>query len=206
MRSKVLITGAAGGMGRACARLFGNAHDLVLTDVAAAPLKLFAEELSSDGYMVEIFPGDLADEKLLRGLKSDLQGEAPFIVIHTAGIAPSQGDWRSIMTVNLLATEKLLRALEDVLSPGSVGILIASTAGHGGTPTTDILAILDDPLAPDFFERLTPFVDRMAPHLGPTGARGLAYMLSKDEVTSGQQDLDTQTDALSGIKFKAMKP
>src|SRR5262249_5705433 len=34
----------------------------------------------------------------------------------------------------------------------------------------------------------------------------LAYMLSKDEVTSGQQDLDTQTDALSGIKFKAMKP
>jgi len=34
----------------------------------------------------------------------------------------------------------------------------------------------------------------------------LAYMLSKDEVTSGQQDLDTQTDALSGIKFKATKP
>jgi NAD(P)-dependent dehydrogenase (short-subunit alcohol dehydrogenase family) len=182
MRSKVLITGAAGGMGRACARLFGSAHELVLTDVAAAPLERFAEELVSDGYVVDAYPGDLADEKLLQGLRSELEGGAPFTFVHTAGIAPSQGDWRSIMTVNLLTTERLLRALEDVLAPGSVGILIASTAGHGATPTSDILAILDDPLASDFFERLTPFVDSMTPRLGPTGARGLAYMLSKHGV------------------------
>lgn len=40
-RRKVLITGAAGGMGRVCARLLGATHDLVLNDVAAEGLHSF---------------------------------------------------------------------------------------------------------------------------------------------------------------------
>ena len=45
---KVLITGAAGGMGRACARLLGMTHDLILADVSAERLNAFADELEAD--------------------------------------------------------------------------------------------------------------------------------------------------------------
>lgn len=44
-RRKALIAGAAGGIGRACARLFGAARDLVLTDAAGPALERFADEL-----------------------------------------------------------------------------------------------------------------------------------------------------------------
>src|SRR5579863_1194064 len=128
-RSKTLITGAAGGMGRACARLFGATHDLVLTDVTAASLDGFAGELRRDGYSVVACAGDLSDDALLETLVQEVLGEQPLTLIHTAGLSPSLGDWKAIMQLNLVATELLLRALESVMVPGSVGVLIASSAG-----------------------------------------------------------------------------
>lgn len=112
-RRKVLITGAAGGMGKACARLFGATCDLVMSDVSAARLGAFAEELRADGYTVIDRAGDMGDAALIAALVGDVAaGGAPFAVVHTAGLSPSLADWRTIMDVNLVATEKLLQALE----------------------------------------------------------------------------------------------
>ncbi len=129
-RRKVLITGAAGGMGRACARLFGATDDLVLTDVAVRPLERFAEELRLDTCSVAAHAGDMSSDELLDTLVAEVGDGRPFALIHTAGLSPSLADWKAIMQVNLVATEKLLRALEPALAPGSVAVLIASSAGH----------------------------------------------------------------------------
>jgi len=130
MSSKAIITGAAGGMGRACARLFGNSHELVLTDLASEGFDRFAEELRADGYSVQAISGDLADESVLSRLAASLDGRERFALVHTAGIGPSQENWRTIIDVNLIASERLLRAIELRLAPGSVGILVASMAAH----------------------------------------------------------------------------
>ena len=115
-RRKVLITGAAGGMGRACARLFGAVDDLVLTDVSAASLGAFADELRTDGYNVAAHAGDMSDDALIAALVEDVSaGGKPFAVVHTAGLSPALADWQPILQVNLVATEKLLRALEPAL-------------------------------------------------------------------------------------------
>jgi NAD(P)-dependent dehydrogenase (short-subunit alcohol dehydrogenase family) len=50
MPKKLLITGAAGGMGRAAARLLSPSHDLMLDDVAKPSIGEFAKELERDGY------------------------------------------------------------------------------------------------------------------------------------------------------------
>ena len=42
--------------------------------------------------------------------------------------------------------------------------------------------MLDDPLAPDFLDKLAPIVARMAPELGPAGDQALAYVLTKTAV------------------------
>jgi len=179
MTNKALITGAAGGMGRACARLLGNSHELVLTDLATQGFDGFVEELRADGNSVQAFPGDLGGESVLSSLAGTLDGPGRFTVIHTAGIGPSQGDWRRIIEINLIATERLLRAIEPRLVPGSVGILIASLAAHMMPLSEEIIALLDDPLDPDLLDKLAPIVDRMAPELGPGGDQALAYVFAK---------------------------
>jgi NAD(P)-dependent dehydrogenase (short-subunit alcohol dehydrogenase family) len=182
-RTKVLITGAAGGMGRACARLFGMTHDLVLTDVVAAALQGFAGELERDGYTVAgVAVGDLCDDAVLASLMGCMAGGAPFILVHTAGLSPSQADWQTIMRVNLLGTARLMQAAEPLVLPGTVAVLIASTAGHGLPSLPDVEAIMAAALEPDLIARIAPFVEGMAVHAGPAGAGGISYSFSKKGV------------------------
>jgi NAD(P)-dependent dehydrogenase (short-subunit alcohol dehydrogenase family) len=176
-RRKVLITGAAGGMGRACARLFGMTHDLVLTDVIAPALDGFVAELTRDGYTVAVArAGDLADDEVLADLAGAVGDSAPFSLIHTAGLSPALADWRAIMRVNLIATEKLLQAIEPVLAPGSAAVVIASIAGHMVAAMPEADALMKTPLAPDFLDRIGALIETQG---GASGTGGLSYMLSK---------------------------
>lgn len=183
MRTKALITGAAGGMGRACTRLFAGTHDMVLTDCTADSLNRFADELRDDGYtVVGAHAGDLGSDALLSRLVADLDGDAPFKLIHTAGLAPSQGDWQAIIAINLVTTAKLLRTLEPLLRPGSVAVLIASVAGYAMPAMPEVEAILDTPLASDLIERLAPIMDGFAAEGGAAAPAGASYALSKQTV------------------------
>ncbi|MBB6253281.1 SDR family oxidoreductase [Nitrospirillum iridis] len=178
-RRRVLITGSAGGMGQACARLFGATQDLVLTDVDATRLEALAGDLREEGYTVlATHAGDLGDEALLADMMGALGTGSPVTLIHTAGLSPAQADARTIMTVNLVATERLLRGMEPILSLGSVAIVVASMAGHMAAPPRDISALLDDPLAAGFLDRTMAAIDDMGTG-GAAGAAGLSYTLSK---------------------------
>jgi NAD(P)-dependent dehydrogenase (short-subunit alcohol dehydrogenase family) len=179
-RQKVLITGAAGGMGRACARLIGLTHDLVLNDVAAPGLEAFAAELERDGYTVSgVAAGDGCDDTVLAKLVGFLDKGQPFAVIHTAGVSPSQGDWQTIMRVNMLGTAKLMEVLEPLVVPGTVAVLIASTAGHIFPYLLEADPVMLAALEPDLVGRMTPFIDGMTAQAGPAAAGGIAYSLSK---------------------------
>lgn len=176
-RRTALITGAAGGMGRACARLFGLTHDLVLTDVMAPALEAFAAELSRDGYVVaSAQAGDLADDGVLTRLVGALPTDAPFALVHTAGLSPALADWRAIMSVNLVGTEKLLRAVEPVLTPGSVAVVIASVAGHMMAEIAEADALMKNPTAEGFLDQIGALIEQMG---GAAGAPAMSYMLSK---------------------------
>lgn len=183
VRRKVLITGASGGMGRACARLLGLTHDLVLNDVSAERLADFAAELGYDGYTLRAsLPGDLRAPEVLRELAGHLAGGEPFVVVHTAGLSPSQADWKSIMEVNLLGTALLMQILEPLVVPGTVAILIASTAGHSVPAIPELAAAMAHALEPELIHRVAPFIEGMAAMAGPAGAEGIAYSFSKQGV------------------------
>lgn len=178
-RRKVLVTGAAGGMGRACARLFGATDDLVLTDVMAERLDAFADELRADGYNVAAYAGDMSNEELLQTLVGELSDGKPFAMVHTAGLSPSLAEWDAIMQVNLVATEKLMRAIEPALVPGTALVLIASSAGHMMPPVPEVDAVLADPLAPHFMQAVEQVINGMGGANSPGGMGGISYTLSK---------------------------
>lgn len=181
-RKTLLITGAAGGMGQACARLLGATHDLILTGRSARTLEPFAERLRIEGYNIkQVRAGDLADVALQQALAADLGTGGPFALIHTAGVSTSLGDWKTILRVNLVTTVSFLDRIEPALQPGSVGILISSTAAYLRTPTPDLQAILDAAGDPDFIERVTPLIEQLA-STSPAGIDGVSYAYSKQAV------------------------
>jgi NAD(P)-dependent dehydrogenase (short-subunit alcohol dehydrogenase family) len=182
LRRKALITGAAGGMGRACARLFGSTHDLVLTDAVAEPLERFSDDLRAEGFTVlATHAGDLGNAALLSTLVADATGDVPLTLIHTAGLSPSQADASAIMAVNLVATVKLLDAIEPILTSGSVAVVIASTAGHMMPVIPEIAPLFADPLAPGFLDNVCGAIEAMSGG-APAGAPGFSYALSKQAV------------------------
>jgi NAD(P)-dependent dehydrogenase (short-subunit alcohol dehydrogenase family) len=183
-RKVAVITGAAGGMGSAIARLVGRSHDLVLTDLHPTPLQQQSKQLTDEGYTVlRTFAGDICQADVLATLGNVLrERDACFALIHTAGLSPSLAGWRSILSVNLIATERLLASVELLLRPGAVAVAIASLAGHTSPAVAEIDALLDAPLAPDMLARLEPYLHQLvrgAPHMS---IDGFAYLLSKRAV------------------------
>lgn len=181
-RRKALITGAAGGMGRACARLFGTTQDLVLTDAVAPALERFAEELKAEGFTVlGAHAGDLGSDAVLAAVMADMAGDKPLTLIHTAGLSPSLAGPEPIMAVNLVATVKLLDAIQPLLRPGSAAVLIASSAGHLIPEIPAALALMTAPLAPGFMEKIGQVIAGMSQ--GDAAKEGgISYSLSKQAV------------------------
>lgn len=205
-RRKVLVTGAAGGMGRAAARLFGTTDDLVLTDVSAERLGAFADELRNDSYNVADHAGDMSDPKLIATLVGDVSADGrPFAVVHTAGLSPSLADWKAIMQVNLVASELLMNALEPALIPGSVAVLIASSAGHMMPPVPEVDAVLAEPLADSFMGAIEQVMTGMGGANSPGGMAGISYTLSKRAIHT-MVERRSQTWGPKGCRIASISP
>ena len=205
VRRRALITGAAGGMGQACARLFGTVQDLVLTDAAAPALERFAGELRAEGFTVlGAHAGDLGSNAELAAMMADMASENPLTLIHTAGLSPALAGPEAIMAVNLVATVKLLDAIQPLLRPGSAAVLIASIAGHLIPEIPAALALMAAPLAPDFMERIGQLIAGMSQG-DAQKAGGISYALSKQAVLKL-----TQTRALAwgplGARITSISP
>ena len=131
-RPVAVVTGAHGGMGIACSRVFGRRHKLVLSDRDAGRLDALRGQLEADGIEVcDAIAGNLSDAAVLSQLIEAAQAAGRLgALIHTAGLATGQADWREILDVNLTTTVRLVDAIEPLLAPGAAAVLIASIAGH----------------------------------------------------------------------------
>jgi NAD(P)-dependent dehydrogenase (short-subunit alcohol dehydrogenase family) len=179
-RRAAVITGAAGGMGRACARRMGTSHRLVLADVSSAACEAEAEALQDDGYDVAAaLAVDVSDPDGVEQLASAANAAGDLgALIHTAGLSADHPDWRRTLQVNFAGTALLLDTFLARAKPGSVACCIASTAGHFLPPSPELETIYDRPNAPDAMARLEAFVLETAAATGRAPSH-LAYMASK---------------------------
>ncbi|MCW3011643.1 MAG: short chain dehydrogenase family protein [Solirubrobacterales bacterium] len=166
-----VITGAAGGVGRACARRLGRDHPLLLTDREPAALSALAAELAAEGMTVRWVAADVAGDEGASALSSALGGERVGPVVCAAGLSSHMGPAEEIFTVNLIGTARSLRALWPGVGAGSVAVCIASISGHrGGVRDHD--ERLADPL-------VTGLCAAIAQDEGASWTPGLAYAISK---------------------------
>jgi NAD(P)-dependent dehydrogenase (short-subunit alcohol dehydrogenase family) len=151
--SCAVVTGAGRGMGLACAqRLAGTADVLVLVDrdpIAASVAGLVPGR-------IETCQCDVTDIEALQTLVGRVAeiGELRSLV-HAAGVSPSMGDWRVMFSVDLIGTALVIDAFRPLRQPGTVAVCFASSGAYMLSPLDPALdAVVDDPLAPDFFDRL----------------------------------------------------
>ena len=75
-------------------------------------------------------------------------------LIHTAGVSPTMADAPRVLDVDLVGTARLTEALLPLAVPGSVVVCVASIGGQMGAMSAEVEEVLNDPLAPDFLERM----------------------------------------------------
>jgi 3-oxoacyl-[acyl-carrier protein] reductase len=142
-----LITGGAGGIGRAVARSFGDAGaSIVLGDIDGDASTEAAAELRGMGFNAAGFASDVSNPSDVDALVASALDEfgQVDILVNNAGYmgraAPlwelTDADWQDVMNVDLTSIFYMSRAvIKHMRSRGSGSIIsVSSIAGKEGTP------------------------------------------------------------------------
>ncbi|MGV0838003.1 SDR family NAD(P)-dependent oxidoreductase [Mycolicibacterium thermoresistibile] len=143
----VVVTGAAGGMGRATAHLLADEGAAVgLVDRAADRLGTVVEELTGAGAKVHAVTADVASAGAPAAAIDEIRTALGPVdgLVNNAGIATATGiddddfdvQWAATMAINVTAYAAFIRAaLPDLRRHGSGRIVnVASTEALGATP------------------------------------------------------------------------
>ncbi|MCG7610958.1 MULTISPECIES: SDR family NAD(P)-dependent oxidoreductase [Mycobacterium] len=131
MTRVTVITGGAGGMGLATAKVVGRDQAVVLCDVRQDRLDSAASTLSDLGIAATTVNADVTDREAVDRLMATATGLGDVAaVIHAAGVSPSMGDAEYVMRTNALGT---LHVNESFFASGAQGtaiVNVASMAAH----------------------------------------------------------------------------
>lgn len=180
-RGVAVITGGAGGMGLAAARLMGSDHVVVISDVNRDRLDGAAAALRDLGIACEAVTCDITDRAAVDHLVETACAAGPLAaLVHAAGVSPAMGDAEMIIDINAVGTLNVNEAFLRVAGDGFAAVNVASMAAH----------MLPSPLLPvRHFRRALRDPDSFAATLAATCRvvprrlrPGMAYSLSKSFV------------------------
>ncbi|WP_122322773.1 SDR family oxidoreductase [Pseudomonas amygdali] len=144
MKTVVLITGAAGGIGQAiCAQLIRRGMQLILADIDEKQLRVLAESLGEDAFPYVV---DLTDQESLAGLMIYIESEFGRldVLINNAAIAVVEAfDTRSVesisreLNINLVAPLILTRLAIPLLKRSNDARVISTVSLGGVFPTPE---------------------------------------------------------------------
>jgi NAD(P)-dependent dehydrogenase (short-subunit alcohol dehydrogenase family) len=172
-----VVIGAGSGMGKAVAEVLAPRGRLIVADVNGDNAKAVADQL---GGQAEAMTFDLTDADDIAALVSTIGDSLDAIVI-SAGLSGSMANGKRIFEVNLIGYANTLAAVEPLIHEGSVGVIFSSESGYTSGAGPELTAILDEPLAPDFFDRIAAlgFDPDMAHFAYPVSKLGVHRLAKK---------------------------
>jgi NAD(P)-dependent dehydrogenase (short-subunit alcohol dehydrogenase family) len=155
-----IVTGAARGMGAACATRVTDMVDVLL--VADRDEERLAGTLQYLGSIptradVEPFALDVQNRDDVDRLVARASELGPLrAVAHAAGVSPTMGGWREMLSIDLVGTALLVDACRPLATRGTAIVCFASVAPLLAMTDADVPAdaVLDDPLDEGFIEAI----------------------------------------------------
>jgi NAD(P)-dependent dehydrogenase (short-subunit alcohol dehydrogenase family) len=182
MARLTIITGGAGGMGLATAKVVGREQPVVLCDVRRERLDAAASTLADLGVTATAVECDVTDRTAVDGLfatASELGTVAA--VIHTAGVSPSMGDAEYVLNTNAHGTFNVNEAFfASGPLEGAAIVNVASMAAH--LLPEELIPTASFPLAFTDPPRFTADLLAACDVAGPEARSGIAYAVSKSFV------------------------
>ncbi len=145
-----VVTGAAGGIGRAVARTLARAGAAVaLVDQDGPGVKDLADELVTAGWRATAYPADVVDpgtaDAVLAAVADD---HGPLtILVNVAGIlrtgplsATNDADWADVFEVNTHAVFRFCRAAVRLMIPQRRGCIVTVGSNAAGVPRMHMAA------------------------------------------------------------------
>jgi NAD(P)-dependent dehydrogenase (short-subunit alcohol dehydrogenase family) len=131
MTETAIVTGGAGGMGLATAKILGRDHHVVVADVSQERIDAAVSTLASSGVTATGVVCDITDRRSVTSLFAQA-GDTGRVraVVHTAGVSPQMGSAEFIIKVNAVGTVNIADAFLPLTQEGDVLVNVASIAGH----------------------------------------------------------------------------
>ncbi|MDG4668166.1 SDR family oxidoreductase [Mycobacterium sp. 236(2023)] len=131
MSKVAVVTGGAGGMGLAAARVLGRDTAVLISDVHPDRLQAAQRELSEAGVKCTATICDITNRESVAELVEQAQALGTVTsVVHTAGVSPSMCSAELIVRINAVGTILINQAFLPVAHPGMGVVNVASVAGH----------------------------------------------------------------------------
>lgn len=170
-----LITGAAEGIGRGCARVLSaaGAH-VIVADIQEAIARRTVDELRQSGASVEFLRLDVADENSVAQAAQSIGAAhgALHVLVNNAGFAmfktlaaTEPADWDKLMAVDLRGIYLMSRACLPLLEAGAPAAIINIASVHAQLTVGDMTAYAAAKGA------ILAMVRSQAQELGPKGIR-----------------------------------
>ncbi|WP_349270421.1 oxidoreductase [Mycolicibacterium parafortuitum] len=181
MTAVSLITGGAGGMGVASAKVVGRDRAVVLADVRKERLDAAAAELAEQGIAATAVYCDVTDRDAVGRLFEAVAQVGPLhSVIHTAGVSPSMGDAEYVMRTNAIGTLNVNEEFFARAGEGAAIVNVASMAAH--LMPAEMIPSAAFPLALSDIDAFMATTLQACDIAGPEARSGLAYAVSKSFV------------------------
>jgi NAD(P)-dependent dehydrogenase (short-subunit alcohol dehydrogenase family) len=162
-----VVVGAAAGMGTVVAQRLAPRGRLLLVDRDLDGVRQVGADLGGD---VETVACDITEPDQVAAVAAAV-GDLGALVV-TAGLAGAMAPGRVIYEINLMGMERVLAAFDPLVRKGSVAVCFASVSGHRIPERPELMEVIEDPLAPGFFDALS------AQGVDPDDSQ-LAYSVSK---------------------------
>lgn len=147
----LLITGATGGMGRACAEMAAErGYTLVLADLLPERLREVADACATHGAQPTTCVLDVTDESSVSALLDQLAARGGIdSIIHTVGVSPHMAPWDKILTIDLIQSVAFLERARQHLADGGGAVCISSMSAYLAPENAQIDALLASLLEAD---------------------------------------------------------
>lgn len=181
MSRVAVITGGAGGMGLATAKVVGREHAIVLCDVRKDRLDGAVATLEGLGIVVTAVNCDVTDRAAVAEMFQAAKGLGTVVsVIHTAGVSPSMGDAEYVTRTNALGTLRVNEAFHAAAPAGSAIVNVASMAAY--LMPEELIPTAAFPIALDDEDAFMAVVRSACDAMPEASRSAFAYAVSKSFV------------------------